>query len=456
MAFTIDASSDNLQLADNAALTLPDGDWTIVLWVKQTTDIQAYGQRTISTNDGGSTKKIDCSISSTGNLDFFFTDDDGTTVSGAATGALMDNNTNWVHVTYRRSGTTVELFQDAVSKASVTDATFNGLDFAAPLYIGNRGGGTQNRGLIGSMAEFAKWDRALNADELVALSKGFSPAFFRDSLKLYFPMIREYVERIVNVAVTNTSTVVGVHPRIIYPDGFFTFRGISAGGAQDITLSGLASTSAYGTQSVLLNLDTTGIASTSGFGTQSILLNLNTSGIASTGAVGTQSILLNIDASGIASISAIGTQVLANTQILELSGIASTSTLGTQSILLNLDLTGIPSTTALGTSGLELSLTLAGIASTTALGTSGLELNLSLSGISSTAAFGTGVLSYEQTVSLSGISSTNLFGLVEVGFIQQITLSGLPSTTTLGTAAVFSRIFTIVSPTTGSFTQVTD
>ena len=269
-------------------------------------------------------------------------------------------------------------------------------------------------------------------------------------------------------------------------------------GAQDITLSGLASTSAYGTQSVLLNLDTTGIASTSGFGTQSIWLNLNISGIASIGAIGTQSILLNIDASGIASISAIGTQTLANTQILELSGIASTSVLGTQSILLNLDLTGIPSTSSLGTSSLELNLTLAGIASTGAFGTqslllnldmigipstsamgtqsvllnltlagiastvttgtSGLELNLSLSGISSTGVFGTGVLGFsgEETISLTGISSTTLFGLAELGNVQLILLDGIPNISVFGTSALFDRSFVLVTPVSGAFTQVTD
>ena len=436
MAFSFDGTNDAVSLADNAALTLPDADWTISGWFKLTTiTYPADDPRILQWGTSGANTIVLAFGTAGTDIDkiYLSSQDADTTVITADPGGNFSADTNWHNIIVQRSSTTVTVYLDNSSIASVSNASYDAVNNADSFYLGN--GAALARPFGGLMAEWAKWDVALDASQRASLVSGYSPSFFKTSLMWYVPMIREYIETKTGIVITNSGTIVADHPRIIYPSSGFNTKGITAA-EQTVTLSGLASTSAYGTQSVLLNINTTGIASTGAFGTQSILLNIN--------------------ASGIASISAIGTQILANTQILTLSGIASSSAFGTQSVLLNLNLSGIPSTTALGTQSILLNLTLSGIPSTAAIGTASLGLNLGLSGISSTSAFGTGTLNYVQSISPSGIASTTLFGLAELGNVQVVLLDGLPSVSAFGTSALFDRSFTIVTTTAGDFELVED
>lgn len=73
----------------------------------------------------------------------------------------------------------------------------------------------------GGIAEIAKWNRVLTAGEAAALGKGFAPAFFKNGLLLYLPLIgRISNEPDLRFGVTGSVdggvTAIG-HPRIIYP-----------------------------------------------------------------------------------------------------------------------------------------------------------------------------------------------------------------------------------------------
>ena len=81
--------------------------------------------------------------------------------------------------------------------------------------IGNRPDATRN--WDGYMAEGAIWDVILAADEMAAVTGGFSPALIRPaSLQEYIPLVRDVVSREL-AAPTLVGTAVQPHPRVIYP-----------------------------------------------------------------------------------------------------------------------------------------------------------------------------------------------------------------------------------------------
>jgi hypothetical protein len=128
-------------------------------------------------------------------------------------------STAWQHAMIVNSSDSVKLYIDGVDDTSVF--TNNGTTVCNPtgsLHIGARSDVDPDRSLGGSMAEWAKWDRALDTSEIAALAKGFSPLFFPTGLAHYFPMIRSYTdERIVGLSITNVTSVPSAHPPIIYP-----------------------------------------------------------------------------------------------------------------------------------------------------------------------------------------------------------------------------------------------
>lgn len=93
-------------------------------------------------------------------------------------------------------------------KSSRTDLTI-GSEFTSGQYWDGR------------LAEMAKWSRILTVDEVVALSKGFAPTFFKKNLVLYLPLkgrASNEPDQIFGITGTahNTPTYIE-HPRMAYP-----------------------------------------------------------------------------------------------------------------------------------------------------------------------------------------------------------------------------------------------
>ena len=88
---------------------------------------------------------------------------------------------------------------------------------AANMYFGASDSGTTGF-LNGYLAECARWDRELSASEISSLQSGVSPRMFLNGLRWYVPMVRDYNEIKTGIAITNNSSTVSAHPRIIYPN----------------------------------------------------------------------------------------------------------------------------------------------------------------------------------------------------------------------------------------------
>ena len=126
----------------------------------------------------------------------------------------------WVHVlvTYDSSDVANDpvMYYDGSSQSQTGSTTPTGTaDTNTDVYVvGNRG--AQDRTWDGYLCEFAIWDRILTTGEIASLSKGFSPAFFQNSLVEYLPTVREAISYKV-AAPTFVNTSIVAHPRIIYP-----------------------------------------------------------------------------------------------------------------------------------------------------------------------------------------------------------------------------------------------
>lgn len=143
---------------------------------------------------------------------------------------------------------------------------------------------------------------------------------------------------------------------LIFPEDeiFSTIVGATGGGpvTQNITLTGIASTNAFGTMSLDMNVVLSGIPSAAALGTMKVGMNIALTGIANVNHFGVMSLGMNISLTGIASTAAVGSPSLVPLigQNIQLAGITPTSGVGSPSVRdpEAASLFGIPSTISFG------------------------------------------------------------------------------------------------------------
>jgi hypothetical protein len=123
--------------------------------------------------------------------------------------------------------------------AGATDTTDTTTTSTGRLEVGRaRSGAGTLSPFNGSLAEFAIYNAALDADEVAALAKGYSPRMIRPSaLMAYVPLTASVLVDLRGAPLTSSgSPAVSDHPRIIYPRGYQRPRFAAAGaGAYTIT-----------------------------------------------------------------------------------------------------------------------------------------------------------------------------------------------------------------------------
>lgn len=140
----------------------------------------------------------------------------GLAENGVSTGA-------WHHFIgqYDESITRTRIYLDGVAHGDVTSSgTYSNraVGGAVGAYPNNEGGTEFN----GRIAELAIWSRALTEDEIIALSKGYSPKHFPRGLIFYCPLwgkISPEPEQIGAANVTITGAIEAVHQPIIQMPG---------------------------------------------------------------------------------------------------------------------------------------------------------------------------------------------------------------------------------------------
>jgi len=143
-------NSTSLQIANNITY-----EW----WFKTNS---TSGEDWFFSNNIGSTPLVLCSIDNNGAIQFQFTDDDGTIVSGNYTdsGTL----TGWHHCALVRSGTTASLYTDTVQKITDNDASFDTITLTSNFEVARDTRAA--RYFAGYMDAFRIYNKALSTKEI--------------------------------------------------------------------------------------------------------------------------------------------------------------------------------------------------------------------------------------------------------------------------------------------------
>lgn len=144
---------------------------------------------------------------------------DGTGASGGTSTAGAGGVSAWHHAVavYASSTSRTAYFNGGNSGTDTNSRTPSGLN---DTEIGSYrfGSGAPEAFFDGYMAEVAIWSAALDAAEVAALAKGFSPALIRPtSLVYYIPGLVDIVDRKGTVWTNNNSVGFTTHPAIIMP-----------------------------------------------------------------------------------------------------------------------------------------------------------------------------------------------------------------------------------------------
>lgn len=136
-------------------------------------------------------------------------------VNGTAGGRVQAGTVTaatWQHWAGTADNTTIRLYQDGSQVGST--AQTQTMTSETTVAVGR----DDTEGFDGRFAEIAIWNRALNADEILALSKGFSPAFFANGLLEYFPLVGGLLSgRRGSLLVDTGGSTAGDHARVFYP-----------------------------------------------------------------------------------------------------------------------------------------------------------------------------------------------------------------------------------------------
>lgn len=134
------------------------------------------------------------------------TDTSGTTSAGV-----------WIHRTATYASTSLQYWENGAQVGATNNVTVTA---SAPsswaVFVAGISGGAAQRS-PGKSCMIAYWDVQLNADELAALGKGFSPAHIRpQSLRYFVPGLRNANAVIGTTATASNLTYDDDNPRIIW------------------------------------------------------------------------------------------------------------------------------------------------------------------------------------------------------------------------------------------------
>lgn len=228
------------------------------------------------------------------------------------------------------------------------------------------------------------------------------------------------------------------------PTGYSALDAAPVASPKTITMTGKASSVAFGAAKANHVLHGTGIASTAAFGTHVIkpVQSLRPLGIASTAVFGTAKVNHILKGIGKASSATLGTAKVI--QVAKPSGIATTTALGTAKIGMVLKGAGLPSAAAFGSAKVNHKLTMTGKASSAVLGSHKIGFSVKPSGIVSTAALGAPKVHHR--IVMTGKATGVQIGVFSVKGSTIVTMAGKASSAVLGSFSVLRGAVTLSAP----------
>lgn len=196
------ASSQDISVGSLAALAVGTGDFSIAATIyAYTIDVGPSSTCPIFSLTGGVLFELGIFQSK---VDFICS----TQIVPASTISI---NTLYKFLVKRESGT-ITVFLNGSSIASA--ANTQSLSTPTGIHIGRRDGTSFY--FDGQISELALWSAALSAGEINSHAQGFTPSSLKpQSLIFYAPLVRDLIDFKGN-SLTNNSTTVIEHPRVIY------------------------------------------------------------------------------------------------------------------------------------------------------------------------------------------------------------------------------------------------
>lgn len=277
MGWQFDGVNDYVTVADNSGLTLPDADWTIAFWMKP--DLTGSSLKPVV--QWGATAASpywrilysQASYALPSGLLFSVKDSGGDEATNNSASLLTDDT--WTHISLERSGSTFTLYVDGSPAFSDTDATVDGVDVSAVLYLGSDNGSSNF--FAGTMAEFAIWTDVNSSRRTALANKSAYAGLYPTNRTQYITMKDGYTEEDQGATVTNNGSTESAtdHP--------FLYKSVSDAGA-------------VGTESFAKAVTAQKAVSDAGaVGTESVAKSVTVNkAVSDAGAVGTESLAKDV------------------------------------------------------------------------------------------------------------------------------------------------------------------
>lgn len=223
-ATVFSGSSQSVSMGSHTVLDIPNGDWTIAVWVQFSSRSgtgwdNIFEYRDSSENEFIIVRVSQASQTNPNRIELIMLDTNGHFAEFDDAGTFFASNTSPASIVVRRSGTTYSVWANGISVISSTDATAAAITPTSGVFYYGNENENPTKFFHGQMWDTAKWDRALRDDEVASLAKGFSADCFPNGQKWFYPMGGQYgyyKEMLVPVTVTNSSTTTSDAQRIIY------------------------------------------------------------------------------------------------------------------------------------------------------------------------------------------------------------------------------------------------
>ncbi|MBN2024955.1 MAG: LamG domain-containing protein [Pirellulales bacterium] len=221
MALSFNEIDQYLSIADNAALTLPDADWTLAGWMKPDSLAGAASQFVLSWNHFNYLPSLNWWFreasypGEAGKIKFRLKDTAEQLEVMSPTAVIT--TTDWHHLCLVRSSYTFTQYVDGVAAGQGVLSKMDDINPSVPWLFGAVSEFDPNSYFGGRLAEWAKWNRALSADERAALAAGAASSFFPLGLVWRMPMKTDSRETLAGLTVTDASGGLAGHPPIASP-----------------------------------------------------------------------------------------------------------------------------------------------------------------------------------------------------------------------------------------------
>ena len=216
------SETDYVDVTDNSVLDLPDANWTISGWFKHESNTGSSLRSMVYLGDAAPywcVYQNETSLATHGDkLDVQFKDTGGSFNRGYSD-VLSPVTGQWYNIIVTRDGTTFRCYIDNAIQSSFTftDVLIDDITLDADSEFGARNlTGTPDLYYDGKLAEFAKWDRLITADERADLQTLYPNAISRTSLSWYIPMYDDFNSDVGGLTITNQGAAAdtGDHPSL--------------------------------------------------------------------------------------------------------------------------------------------------------------------------------------------------------------------------------------------------